>query len=163
MNFYICIINTNYFSVGCSQNSASTFSGNWLDGYLNDVRFYDHALSPKEISDISKAKVVHYPFNDNSIQQMTNVFSYPTFNTSSAAGGWSHYAQSGATGSYGQNTDKQYIFNKGNTYSHWISNDSASTANYCCYQNKEYNGYRSLCCIVKEENSLHYWVWCTVF
>lgn len=143
-----------HFAIGGSQNANTTVNTNYLNGYLNDVRVYDHALSPKEISDISKAKVVHYPLNDNSIQQMTNVLSYPTFNTSSSAGGWSHYAQSGATGSYGQNTDKQYIFNKVNTYSHWISNDSASTANYCCYQNKEYNGYRSLCCIVKEENSL---------
>lgn len=145
---------SNGLFIGRDPNK-STVSDNYLfKGKMNDVRVYDHALSPKEISDISKAKVVYYPFNDTSVQQMTNVLSYPTFNTSSAAGGWSHWAQSGATGSYGQNTDKQYIFNKVNTYSHWISNDSASTAGYCCYQNKEYNGYRSLCCIVKEENSL---------
>ena len=148
-------VNTNYFSVGCSQNGASTFSGNWLNGYLNDVRFYDNALSVKEIKELAKAKVVHYPFNDNSIQQLSNVYSSPTFNTSSASGGWNHWGGSGHIGTYGQNTDKQYIFNKYNTYSHWFANDTGATYNYMLYQSPAFEGgYRSLCCILKEQNSL---------
>lgn len=34
------------------------------NSYLNDVRFYDNALSDKEIYEISKAKILHYTFND---------------------------------------------------------------------------------------------------
>lgn len=32
-------------------------------GMLNDVRIYDHCLTTKEISELSKAKVLHYSFN----------------------------------------------------------------------------------------------------
>lgn len=31
---------------------------------INDVRIYNHALSEKEIKEISKAKILHYSFND---------------------------------------------------------------------------------------------------
>lgn len=36
----------------------------YLLGNLNDVRFYDHALSEKEIQELVKAKVLHYTFNE---------------------------------------------------------------------------------------------------
>lgn len=146
---------SNGLFIGRDPNK-STVSDNYLfKGRMNDVRVYNHALSQKEISDISKAKVVHYPFNDNSIQQLSNVYSYPTFNTSSASGGWNHWGGSGHIGTYGQNTDKQYIFNKYNTYSHWFANDTGATYNYMLYQSPAFEGgYRSLCCILKEQNSL---------
>jgi hypothetical protein len=32
--------------------------------YLNDGRVYNHALSDKEIYELSKAKILHYTFND---------------------------------------------------------------------------------------------------
>ena len=31
--------------------------------YLNDVRLYDHCLSPKEVKEISKGMICHYPMN----------------------------------------------------------------------------------------------------
>lgn len=34
------------------------------NGRMNDFRIYDHALSEKEISEIKKAKVLHYSFDD---------------------------------------------------------------------------------------------------
>lgn len=54
---------TNY-SVGASQNTSTTVSGNWLNGYLNDVRFYDHAISMAEIHELSKGLILHYKLED---------------------------------------------------------------------------------------------------
>ena len=38
-----------------------------LNGRLNDVRIYDHALSPKEVEEIAKGLVLHYPLNNNGL------------------------------------------------------------------------------------------------
>jgi hypothetical protein len=35
-----------------------------FNGKINDVRIYDHVLSDKEIKEISKAKILHYTFDD---------------------------------------------------------------------------------------------------
>lgn len=51
-------------------SSSSTFSYQTQVVYdssfhrLNDYRFYDHALSTKEIKELAKAKILHYTFND---------------------------------------------------------------------------------------------------
>lgn len=146
---------TTNFSVGSSQTSSTTVSGNSVKGALNDVRVYDHALSVKEIKEISKGLVYHFNLCDNSIQAMANCFNYPTFNTSSSSGGWSHWGSTGHKGSYGQTTDTQYIYRKGQTYAHWVQNAEGATVTYLLYQSPSFDGgYRSLCCIVKEENSL---------
>lgn len=55
--------NTNYFGL----NVAGIDSGNGVSAslpfYINDLRVYDEALSPKEIREISKGLVVHFPMN----------------------------------------------------------------------------------------------------
>ena len=58
------IVNTSKYAIGVCQNSASTVSGNPLNGYLNDVRFYDHALSEVEIKELAKGLVCHYKLDD---------------------------------------------------------------------------------------------------
>jgi len=35
--------------------------------YLNDVRLYDHALSPMEVKQISKGLILHYPLDNNGV------------------------------------------------------------------------------------------------
>lgn len=39
------------------------WGNNYFNGKLNDVRIYDHALSPLEIKHISQGLVLHYPLN----------------------------------------------------------------------------------------------------
>lgn len=38
-----------------------------LNGRLNDFRIYDHTLSPKEVEEIAKGLVLHYPLNNNGL------------------------------------------------------------------------------------------------
>ena len=39
----------------------------------NDIRIYDHALSPAEVKEISKAMIMHYSFDDELIEPVTNI------------------------------------------------------------------------------------------
>lgn len=60
------------FTLGCRCNST-----NFENVKLNDVRIYDHALSPREVAEIAKGLVLHYPLNrggagrDNNIKAST--------------------------------------------------------------------------------------------
>lgn len=135
--------------VGRLNNSSTR----WFNGYLNDIRIYDEALSPFEIKRIAQGLILHYPLNDNSIQQMNNCYNYPTFNTSTASGGWYHWGSSGHAGNYGQTTDKNYIYRSGQTYAHWVSDGEEGTYNYLVYQSPAFEGgYRSLQAIIKSED-----------
>ena len=60
--------NTTYFSIGGSQASTNgNGTGNFLNAKINDVRIYDHCLSPKEVEEISKGLILHYPLNNNGL------------------------------------------------------------------------------------------------
>lgn len=50
---------TNNFYLGRDSRTGATA----LNGYLNDFRIYDNALSPKEIEILSRGLVCHYPLN----------------------------------------------------------------------------------------------------
>ena len=71
--------------IGCrSTNTAGTWYTGW-GPEQNDIRVYDHCLSPKEVKEISKGLVLHYPLNDAYVEGTTNIAS----NLSpSQIGGW---------------------------------------------------------------------------
>ena len=139
----------NFIEIGCDHPGGDEY----LTGYVNDFRIYNHALSPREVEILSRGLVCHYPLSDRSNQTPNNVATYPTFDTSSGHGGWNHWGNTGNLGHYSQNTNSQYIFRPGQAYSHCFSDESTATAPYLLYQSPSFNGgYRSLCAIIKEEN-----------
>ena len=55
---------SNHFAIGARTNgtAGNTFAYAIKNGgKLNDIRFYDHALSPREVKQVSTALVLHYP------------------------------------------------------------------------------------------------------
>ena len=50
-----------YAQLGRDTRTGSTV----LKGKMNDFRWYDHALSQKEVKELSKGLVLHYPLNKN--------------------------------------------------------------------------------------------------
>ena len=129
-------------------NNASTYPGNCK---INDFRVYNHCLSDKEVSEISKGLILHYKLSEN-YQTLNNSFNYPTFNTSSGHGGWLHWAPSNNTGTYSQNTNREYIYRDTQTYSHYFEHTSGANY-YICYQSPAFEGgYRSAQAIIKMPN-----------
>jgi len=51
--------NITTITIGCA-NTKTNYQSNCL---LNDFRIYDHALSPREVKEISKGLVLHYPLS----------------------------------------------------------------------------------------------------
>ena len=72
---------------------------NNIAGCINDVRIYDHVLSPREVAEIAKGLVLHYPLNDSYIEPTTNL-------CTTQAGGWNN------SGTCVRNTDDTSILNK---------------------------------------------------
>lgn len=136
-------------TVGASSANTTSGNSNNYIGLLNDYRIYDHCLSPKEVKEISRGMVLHYKMCGNT-QVPNNCYSNPTFDTSNSDGGWGHWTASGGSGSFAQNTDKNFIFRLGQTYSHKVVCDSSATYDYLCYQEPAFSGgYRSMCAIIK--------------
>ena len=77
----------------------------YLNGSLNDVRIYDHCLSPKEVKEISKGLVLHYPLNPTT-------YDGPNLITSLQAGGQTTVNNTlGTVTTSGVNSDTYFILN----------------------------------------------------
>jgi len=59
----------------------------WFNGYLNDVRIYNHCLSEKEVKELAKGLVLHYPLNRQGWGQENLVLNSNTFAVGSGATG----------------------------------------------------------------------------
>lgn len=73
-----------YINGQCVQEKTSSANPVILYGNIyigekqalyNDFRIYDHCLSPKEVKEISKGLVLHYPLNDAYVEETSNLFS----------------------------------------------------------------------------------------
>lgn len=72
-------------------------SGYQSDCDMNDVRIYDHCLSPLEVKEIAQGLILHYKLDDTSMEGTTNLYS-GTFSSTCYNGATSKYG-------YGTNTD----------------------------------------------------------
>lgn len=76
-----------------SHDSATTFNG-----IIQDVRFYNHALSKKEAYELSKALMLHFKFDSECIGTTTNIDSCKNSMTSQSLTG---FASSSTTSTFG--------------------------------------------------------------
>ena len=63
---------TTSWMIGANPYNDSP-AGDYTNGYINDVRVYDHALSVKEVRELAKGLVLHYTFEDEYIEATTNL------------------------------------------------------------------------------------------
>ena len=63
------------FYLGRDSRTGTTV----LNGKLNDFRIYDHCLSPKEVKELSKGLVLHYPLDSVYNTSLTNKYSGNNF------------------------------------------------------------------------------------
>lgn len=68
---FACNKAATHLTINGRYGSRPTHSGS----YLNDVRIYDHCLSAKEVKEISKGLVLHFPMRDEYIENTTNISS----------------------------------------------------------------------------------------
>jgi hypothetical protein len=50
---------------GRSTNAAGTTFTGYTNAYYNDIRIYDHCLSKKEVHELAKGLILHYPLDNN--------------------------------------------------------------------------------------------------
>lgn len=82
-------------SINNARIGSAVQSGYYYSGKMNDVRIYDHCLSPMEIKQLSQGLVLHYPLNRGGFGQ-ENLIANTDFNgvskkytvTSSTEGGF---------------------------------------------------------------------------
>ena len=117
------------FTIGRETYAGGYFSFN---GNINDVRIYDHVLSPREVKEISKGLVLHYPLSDPYIEGTTNLYA--------TLAGVTTGCYNWATGKYGYgaNTDiykTTGTFNGKNSLKIYMGTSGASARPYVYFGN----------------------------
>ena len=79
----------NNFYIGRNPNNSTAPC--FFQGDMNDVRFYDHCLSAKEVHELSQALVFHLPLCDPYVESTTNLLGTKSDDFS----GWSSYGFGG--------------------------------------------------------------------
>lgn len=64
---------TNGIFIGRNPNNSTASDSYFYKGDINDVRIYDHCLSPKEVHEIAKGLVLHYPLDDPYSESTVNL------------------------------------------------------------------------------------------
>ena len=82
------------WEIGGNPGPTAFGSGNFI-GKLNDVRIYDHCLSPKEVEELSKGLILHYKLDDKYIEPIGTTLSSDITTT----------AYNSVNGKYGYNND----------------------------------------------------------
>ena len=117
-------------------NTGGVQGGYAMNGYLNDVRAYDHVLSLKEIKELAKGLMLHYTFSRGDYDATTNLLPTPIAGLSNtnaydwdktlhshaiAVSGWSAGYNGGVTNSSGTK-DPQVGY-----HAHWQNIDGIPT------------------------------------
>ena len=82
---------TDHSFIGASQTSSTALGGNYFNGWMNDVRIYDHCLSAAEVKEIAQGLILHYKLDQNiTINQniMPNSLDMPLGSTDASTGTW---------------------------------------------------------------------------
>ena len=107
--------NITTITIGCA-NTKTNYQSNCL---LNDLRIYDHALSPLEVKHLAQGLVLHYPLSDAYIESTANLLplSVQNFNcTNNDAIAFSY-----DTSQHGKYTLSGYITRNPTTNGTWVS------------------------------------------
>jgi hypothetical protein len=108
-NFVSCYIDGVYsggssltppYNLGINLIGYYSGSSYAFDGLLDDVRIYNHALSQKEVKELSRAKVLHYDFDQ---------FEEPTENLLNYTTQFSLWNKSASSGSLPTVTEDAYL------------------------------------------------------
>ena len=103
INTNISTANTNNVLIGAQMSAANgAANGTYINGYLNDVRIYDHCLSDKEVEEISKGLLLHYKLDSN-FDGTINPNLLPDTNVSSltkVVAAYNRYYESSSSGTY---------------------------------------------------------------
>lgn len=75
-------------NIGCRSTAANNSSGSYyFTGLVNDVRIYDHALSPLEVKELAKGLICHYTLASNSLSRINKATMNVTSWTNSSSAG----------------------------------------------------------------------------
>ena len=131
-------ISSDKISLGANVVNSSTK----FNGRLNDVRVYDHCLSPKEVEEIAKGLVLHYKLDDPYVESTYNYAS--AANSASSPITLSYTTSAYSTGGKNTSLDSNAIY----TFSCYLTNTSSRTITLqACYKldgSSEFTNYENI-------------------